>query len=638
MTEPRITAVMCAEGRRFGDVRLSPDASTVAFVAAGGGHTALVTVPAAGGAESVVTTQPAPRRGSGTFDWTPDSSAVVYVGVDGALHVQPIDGGPPRRLERTEQAGAPAVSPDGTRVAYAVDRRDLAVALLDPRGAWPVRVSGPADFAIDPSWSADGTTVAWHTWDVPAMPWDVSRIVLAAAPSPGAWRGPAPFPLDQPPSRVAQPRFAPTGSDIGFLCDAGGWLNLWWVGPGREPRPLVPDDHEHGGATWGLGQRTWTWSPGGDRAAFCRNEEGFGRLCLVDVAQCKAMELDRGVFSSITWSGDRLAAVRSGARTPDQIVVYQLDPAGSAVAVKDRRITVARGPVLGFEAAGLVEPEVVSWQGEDRPGVGAVVHGRLQRSARRSPWTGEDGLPPLIVWVHGGPTDQTQVRFHPRSAYFLDRGWNILQVDPRGSTGWGRAYAQALAGEWGCLDADDIAAGLRAAAAQGWGDPARMVVMGGSSGGLAVLAVLGRHPGLAAAGVECYGVTDLVALDETTDRYEAHYTAGLVGPRPGEAARYRLRSPISYAGDIVAPLLVLHGTEDRNVVIDQSDALVAEIRRTGGVVEYHRFEGEGHGWSRPDSVQRELDLIDAFLDRHVLRADPSSPSSVSSRARQREKI
>jgi dipeptidyl aminopeptidase/acylaminoacyl peptidase len=302
-----------------------------------------------------------------------------------------------------------------------------------------------------------------------------------------------------------------------------------------------------------------------------------------------------------------------------------LSPAGSlpTAEVRASRVTVARGPVAGFEAADLVEPETVSWDGEDRPEVGSVVRGRLYRTARPSLWTPAGSPAPLIVWVHGGPTDQNQVRFHARSAYFLDRGWNVLQVDPRGSTGWGRAYAQALAGEWGRLDVEDLAAGIRAAGRQGWGDPRRVVIMGGSSGGLVVLGVLGHHPGLCAAGVDLYGVADLVELDETTHRYEAHYQAILIGPRPGTAGVYRTRSPVAYAGQIRDPLLVFHGTDDPVVGIGQSDDVVAAVRRSGIPVEYHRFEGEGHGWSQPANVARELELTDAFLTRHVLRGiDP----------------
>lgn len=619
-----VTTAMCASGRSLAEPRLSPDGATVAFVASGAGRSALLTVPVAGGAEVVVTTEPAPRRSGGVFDWVPDGTALVYVTAAGDLRHQPVAGGPGRPLAGASgRASEPAVSPDGTGVAYTVDGRHVAVASLDPGGPWPVRLSGAPDFCVDPTWSPDSTTVAWHEWDVPAMAWDDSHIALAAlrggrprrlSPGPPGAAGDAPAGVS-----TAQPRHSPDGSRLGFLCDATGWLTLWVAdADGGHARPLLADDHEHGGPTWGGGQRSWVWSPDGARVALCRNEEGFGCLVVVDVAAGATTVVGRGVFTGLSWVGERLAAVRSGAATPDQLVVCSMGD-GEAPA----RRTLAWGPVAGFEAAGLIEPRPVAWEAEARPEVGAVVRGRLTVTDRPAP--GRPGAaPPLIVWVHGGPTGQTQVTFNARAAYFVDRGWNLLHVDPRGSTGWGRAYAQALRHEWGRLDIDDIAAGIRAAFEAGWGDPERTAIMGGSSGGLAVLGVLAHHPKLCAAGIDLYGVTDLIDLDDTTHRFEAHYNRSLVGPRPEADDRYRDRSPLRVADRIEAPLLVLHGTDDDNVVQAQSDALVVALRGRGATVDYHLYEGEGHGWSRPEVVGDELERIDAFLTRHVLRL-PRSP-------------
>jgi len=616
----RVTAAMCARGRSVGDPRLSPDGSLVAFVATAAARSALVVAPATGGPELVVTADPvrsARPDGSGVFDWMPGGDGFVLIGTDGMVYHQPLTGGPPRRLADTAPAAAPAVSPDGTQVAYTVADHHVAVSSLDPAGPWPQRRSAQPDFCLDPSWSPDGALVAWHEWDVPAMPWDTSRIALGAASG-------APATVSTPAgSAVAQPRVSPDGSRIGFLCDATGWLNLWVAEvDGSGARVLVDEPFEHATPAWGPGQRSWTWSPDGRQVAFCRNTDGFGQLCVADSARGTVDELDRGWWWCLSWRADRLAGVRSGARTPDQVSVWCLDAIPA-------RHPVARGPVAGFEAAGLVEPELVTWPAEDLApgasgagwpgGVGATVHGRLWRRATGAPAADDARPAPLLVWVHGGPTGQHLVSFTSRVAFFSDRGWNILHVDPRGSSGHGRSYAQALRGRWGDLDVDDIAAGIRAAIARGWGDPDRVAVMGASSGGFAALGVLVRHPSLCAAGVDLYGVTDLFALAQTTHRYEAHYTDTLVGPLPGAADRYSARSPITSATAIAAPLLVLQGGADVVVAKSQSDALVDAVRRRGGTVEYHVYEAEGHGWSRPEVVIDELERIDAFLTRYVLR-------------------
>jgi dipeptidyl aminopeptidase/acylaminoacyl peptidase len=276
---------------------------------------------------------------------------------------------------------------------------------------------------------------------------------------------------------------------------------------------------------------------------------------------------------------------------------------------------VARGPVGGFEQAGLVEPELVGWDGPAVSGLDAGrVHGRLYRPSH--PHTDP---PPLLVWVHGGPTGQMQAAFNARVAFFLDRGWAVLAPDHRGSTGWGRSYAQAMQARWGELDVADTAAGMQAAADRGWADPRRMVPIGGSAGGFTVLLLMALHPELCAAGVDLYGVADLLELDETTHRFEAHYLHGIVGPLPAAIELYRQRSPVNLADRIEAPLLILQGSADKVVPPAQSRAVADAVRVRGGVVEHHVYDDEGHGWSRPETVVDELERTESFLARHVLR-------------------
>ena len=589
----RITAAMCASGRTLAEPRLSPDGSRIAFLANVLGRGQLVVVDVDGGHEVVVTSEPRPRPaaayGGGAFDWTPDGGALVYAAVDGGLWLVPAGGGVPRCVVQQGPATAPAVSPDGGRVAYLVDSHHVAVASLEEGGPWPVRVSGPADFCFDPAWAPDGRTIAWHEWDVPDMPWDGSRIVTAPADGSGK------------PTVVAggggvsvqQPRYAADGR-LAYLSDEGGWLNLHVDGA-----PLVAEEHEHGDPSWGPGQRSFAWSPDGSQIAFTRNERGFGSLNLADVGSGRVERLGRAVHGGLSWVGRRIGAIRSGGITPTQVVVYE---AGE-------RRTIARGPVGGFEPA-LVEPELVTWDADD----GSTVHGRLYRPTQPA-----TAPAPMIVWIHGGPTGQWPVTFNPRIAFWVDRGWAILVPDHRGSTGHGRAYTQAMAGRWGELDVSDTAAGMRAAAERGWCDGRRMVVMGGSAGGFTVLNLLAHHPELCAAGVDLYGVADLLELDETTHRFEAHYLHSVVGPLPDAADLYRSRSPVNVVDKITAPLLILQGSDDKVVPPGQSQAIADRLRALGRDVELHLYDGEGHGWLQPETVIDELERTESFLRRHVLR-------------------
>jgi dipeptidyl aminopeptidase/acylaminoacyl peptidase len=577
---PSISPVLCAAGRALASPRLSPNGDWVAFAVRDGAGARLTMVPVAGGPELIVAVDPPPAAGPGCFDWTPDSAGLVYATGDGRLCLVPATGGPARTVVQHEgehRLSAPAVSPDGTRVAYVVDDQHVVVAPLDGSGA--VTLTTTADFAFDPAWSPDSRLVAWHEWDVPAMPWDEGRIAVRPADA----SQPAHMAAGGPGVAVQQPRFSPDGR-LGYLSDATGWLNLW-----VDDRPVLAEDYEHGDPAWGQGQRSWCWSPDGRAVVLARNEAGFGRLVHVDVGSGTPTDLAKAVHESLSWSGDRVAAVRTGARTPTGIVV--VDPATGA------RALLARGPVGGFEPA-LAEPAPVD----------APVPARLTHPPEGRPRHG------LIVWVHGGPTGQRRVAFDPRAAFFLDRGWSILHVDYRGSTGWGRAHQQALLGGWGEVDVDDIAAATVAAGA----DPTRTVAMGGSSGGMAVLLLLARHPTLFAAGIALYPVADLLDLAASTHRFEAHYTWSLIGPLPGAEALYRERSPLTHASRITAPLLLLHGSADEVVPVAQTEALADALRAAGRPVELHVYEGEGHGWRRSGTIADELQRAEAFLARRML--------------------
>lgn len=591
----RLSAAMCTGGRNLGEARLSADGERMAFVDRVGGLSRVVVVHADGGPELVVSGDFAPAGRGGTLDWFADGRRLACATAAGQVVVVASTGGRARVVYEGAGAACVAVSPTGAEVAFVVDTRVVMVAPVD--GGAARTVGHTADFAVDPAWSPDGRWLAWHEWDVPAMAWDDSRIVMAPADA----GGPARVVAGGPGVSVQQPRFSPDGARLAFLSDATGWLNLWSAdADGARARPLVGERHEHGGPTWGGGQRSFAWSPDGTALAFERNESGFGRLCTAAVTGGAIREVSRGVHSDLSWAGRRIGCIRSGARTPMAVVAVD--------ATSGARAVLARGPVGGFEEAGLVEPEVVEWPADD----GSVIHGRLYRPV---PCAGGAGWPPpLVLRVHGGPTDQHRVSFDPTVAFLVDRGHAVLVADQRGSTGWGRDHAQALRGEWGRLDVADLAAGLRAAAQRGWCDPGRMVPMGGSSGGMAVLLLLARHPELCAGGIASFPVCDLAALAATTHRFEAHYATSLVGRWPAEAERYRERSPVSVAERIRGPLLLLHGTADEVVASSQSATLAERMRGAGAVVDHHEYEGEGHGWRRPGTAEDVLDRVEAFLD------------------------
>ncbi len=588
-----LPAEVWISGRTFADLRISPNGNTISFLSRASGRSELAIVPIIGGVEQTLPLSPAPV--SAGHDWMPDASGVVYTSSDGRLyrfHFDTLDCRPITPEGRS--ASHPTVSPDGADVAYVVnDMAAIAVTSLSG-DSWPRLVSADADFTADPVWSPDSELVAWVEWNVPQMAWDASRIVVR------------PRDLSVPQRTVAggagisvqQPRFSPDGSRLTFLSDETGWLNLWTMDSKFEnARVLVAETFEHGEPMWGPGNRSYAWVDN-STIVFTRNEHGWWRLLACNANSGEQKSMSSVGASQIVGGNGKAAITTLGPTTPSEIVMYD-----AAVAT-----TISRATPFGVERLGI-EPELVSWKAND----GAELFGRLY---------GKSESAPMLVWTHVGPTAQSAATLYHRFLYFIERGWSVFVPDHRGSSGWGREYLQAMRGRWGELDVSDVASGVQTAIDNDWCDPSKVVAIGSSSGGFTTLLLLEKHSELFAAGVAIYPVCDLVDLTWTTHRLEAHYNDSLIGPLPECYDEYVARSPLSHAEDIRTPLLVLHGTDDPVVPLHQTQKLVRHAQRKGSFVELHVYEGEGHGWRKPENRVDELIRIETFLRRHVLRLGP----------------
>jgi dipeptidyl aminopeptidase/acylaminoacyl peptidase len=562
---------MVSRSRSVVDPRWSPDRTRLGWVESFDGRSDVVVAPADGSTPPVIAT--AACGVGGGWCWV-DERTLAVAGADGRLVVVPAAGGPARELTHEGRALAPAVSPRG-EVACSIERDDacdIAVVPLDG-SAWPERVSH-ADYAWDAAWSPDGSSLAWHEWDLPNMPWHESRIMRRdgdAKPSVVAERG-----------GCGQPRFSPDGAHLAWVRD--GVLEVDGV-------PLLPEAYEAAEPAWSAGQRSFVWSPSSDEIAWCRNEDGFGRLVIGALGRKSARELSKGWHRGLAWNDDGIVCARSGAVTPGQIIVLAAN--GSA------RRTIARGPVGGFEDTGLLEPRPVTWKSGN-----ATVHGLL--------WS--PGAPRgMVVHLHGGPTGQALADWNGRVQWLVQQGFTVLQPNYRGSSGYGVAYRNGLDGKWGERDVADTVAGIRHAIREGWGASGRVALMGGSAGGLTALLVAAFHPDLVSAAIVLYPVADLLELAATTHRFESGDHFRLVGPLPAARDAYLARSPVTHASQIRAPLLVLHGAADTNVSPNQSATLADRVRAAGTPVERHVYEGEGHGWRRAATIDDEFARVDAFL-------------------------
>ncbi|MEU0843270.1 S9 family peptidase [Streptomyces sp. NPDC005962] len=230
---------------------------------------------------------------------------------------------------------------------------------------------------------------------------------------------------------------------------------------------------------------------------------------------------------------------------------------------------------------------------------------------------------PLVLFVHGGPWTRDSWGYNPAAQLFANRGCAVLQVDFRGSTGYGKAFTRAGIGEFAGKMHDDLIDGVRWAVDQGYADPDRVAIMGGSYGGYAALVGVTFTPDVFAAAVDVVGVSDLANFmrsqpDFVKPMLASNWFTYVGDPAdPAQEADMLARSPISRVDQIRTPLMVVHGANDARVVLAESDQLVEALRARAVPVEYTVMEDEGHAIENPENVIALYTAVERFLAEHL---------------------
>jgi dipeptidyl aminopeptidase/acylaminoacyl peptidase len=215
-------------------------------------------------------------------------------------------------------------------------------------------------------------------------------------------------------------------------------------------------------------------------------------------------------------------------------------------------------------------------------------------------------LPPLIVYVHGGPTGAVSNALDLNDQFWTSRGFGYLVVNYGGSTGYGRDYRKRLNGQWGVVDVNDSVNAARYLVDRGLVDGNRVAITGGSAGGYTVLrALTSTH--YFKAGASHFGISDLEVFHADTHKFESMYDQGLIGRWPEERHIYRERSAIHSLDHIEAPVILFQGLEDKIVPPSQAELIVDALRKKGLPVAYIAFEGEQHGFRIAKNIKRSLE-------------------------------
>ena len=462
------------------------------------------------------------------------------------------------------------------------------VRLSGDGSAEPEIVATGADFYAWPRPSPDGRRMACVQWNHPNMPWDRTELWVdgqCAVSGIGS---------------VVDPQWAPDGR-LYVVSDHNGWWNLYRL----EKDDLVPvleTDAEMHRPAWVFDDPSYAVCDDGT-VAVTAMRGSLAELWAIPSDGSDPQQLD------LPWTS--YASVRPSG--PHAITAIVASPAQEPTAV---RIDVSHGSfeVIGppgraaVDPAYLSSPRPISFPTTD----GAEAHGLYYPPAHSSAQAPASERPPLLVLGHGGPTGAARSQLQLSIQYWTSRGIAVVDVNYRGSTGYGTAYREALQGRWGVSDVDDCVAAARHLVRSGKVDGDRLVIRGSSAGGYTTLCALAFHK-VFAAGASRYGIADLAALAIDTHKFEARYMDSLVGPYPEDAEVYEARSPIYFVDDFEAPMIVLQGAEDVVVPPNQAEMIVAALEQRSIPVAYLLFEGEQHGFRRAENIVAALEAELSFF-------------------------
>ncbi len=466
-----------------------------------------------------------------------------------------------------------------------------------------VRLHEGFDFCSSPRLSPDGRRLAWVCWNHPNMPWDATELWLAEVASDGALLSPRRIAGDaRGDVSIIDPKWGPNGT-LYCVSDESGWWNIQrW--DGERLTPVLSMEAEFGQPQWEFSMSSYAVLDERRIVAQYANADGH-RLGVIDTAtgHMRVIQTPFSTFGFFTAAcGSRVVCAAAGSDVGAAIVAIDVD--GGEVE------TIRASASTEIDSAYFTSAEAISY-----PTAGGRTSHAYYYAPRNPDFVAPDGeLPPLVTFIHGGPTSATNPGFSLAIQYWTTRGFAVVDVNYRGSTGYGTEYRRELNGAWGIADREDCEAAARFLVERGDVDGERLAIRGGSAGGYTTLCAL-TFGDVFTTGASYYGVSDAAALAEDTHKFESRYLDSLIGPYPERAELYEQRSPIHAVERLSRPIIFLQGLEDKIVPPNQAERMVNALRDKGLPVAYLEFEGEQHGFRQAANIQRATEAELDFYGR-----------------------
>lgn len=459
-----------------------------------------------------------------------------------------------------------------------------------------------ADFYASPRLNSTATQLCWQTWNHPNMPWDGNHLWLGDINKAGELENIKHIAGEDDVS-VFQPQWSPDDI-LHFISDNTGWWHICRYQNDKTSdkiEQLTDGEKEFGLPQWVFAQSTYAFI---DRSLIicCYQSHGKATLATLSLAgqpTLNPLKTNWQEFSAVTACNNKICFIAASSQTFPQLIsaTFGID---ESLSLSSTIIKTSCQLPVAEEYYAKARTITFSNRHEQK------VYTNFYPPTNPDHKADDEGLPPLIVICHGGPTAQASIALDPKKLFWTSRGFALLDVNYSGSTGYGRDYRTRLNKRWGELDVEDCCDAALYAVSNGLADKDRLIIRGSSAGGFTVLCAL-TFTEVFSAGASYYGISELTSLASDTHKFESRYLDRLIGPYPESKALYQQRSPINHTERLNCPVIFFQGIEDHVVPKEQAEKMFESLSKKGLPVAAQYFEGEQHGFRKSETIINALE-------------------------------